>query len=67
MNEFIVGILNGIVVGLLIAYVIVLNSDEPEKSENRFQVVDTYKNCEVIRYSPEGSAKYAYFLNCKTP
>ena len=67
MNEFIVGVLNGIFVGLLIAYVIVLNAGDPEKSEGKFQVVDTYRNCEVIRYVPEGSARYSYFLDCKTP
>lgn len=40
---------------------------ELNPQNSRFKVVDTYKNCEVIRYTPDGNAKYAYFLECRTP
>jgi hypothetical protein len=28
-------------------------------------VVDRYKGCNVIRYAPDNSARYSYFLDCK--
>ncbi len=33
--------------------------------ETRFEVVDTYNECNVVRYTPDYSAKFAYFLDCK--
>jgi len=30
----------------------------------KFEIVDTYKNCEVVRYTPPSSARYHYFLDC---
>lgn len=30
----------------------------------RFGVVDKYKGCDVVRYTPDNSARYAYFLDC---
>ena len=33
--------------------------------ERKFDVVDTYKGCDVVRYTPDYSARYAYFLDCK--
>jgi len=37
---------------------------KPSPPERKFEVVDTYKNCDVVRYEPDYSAKYAYFLDC---
>jgi hypothetical protein len=36
-------------------------SKEPSQ---KFEEVDTYKNCVVIRYTPPNSAHYHYFLDC---
>jgi hypothetical protein len=33
-------------------------------SKNNFEVVDTYKGCDVIRWSENSIAEYKYFLNC---
>ncbi len=33
-------------------------------SEERFKVIDQYNSCNVVRYTPDGSARYAYFLDC---
>jgi hypothetical protein len=33
-------------------------------SEERFKVIDQYNSCNVVRYTPEGGAKYYYFLDC---
>jgi hypothetical protein len=30
----------------------------------KFKVVDKYRYCDVVRYMPEGGAKYYYFLDC---
>lgn len=30
----------------------------------RFEVVDNYKGCEVVRYEANGMATYKYFLDC---
>ena len=38
---------------------------QPTPSNQRFEVVDTYNGCNVVKYTPDHSAKYAYFLDCK--
>jgi hypothetical protein len=30
----------------------------------KFQVVDKYGQCDVVRYTPYTSSKYFYFLDC---
>jgi hypothetical protein len=34
--------------------------------EASFEVVDTYKGCDVVRYAHENSARYVYFLDCSS-
>jgi len=34
-------------------------------TEQKFEVVDTYNGCNVVRYTPDYSARYTYFLDCK--
>ena len=38
---------------------------KPSPPERKFEVVDTYNECDVVRYTPDYSARYAYFLDCK--
>jgi hypothetical protein len=38
---------------------------KPSPPERKFDVVDTYRGCNVVRYTPDYSAKFAYFLDCK--
>ncbi len=38
---------------------------KPSPPEQKFEIVDTYKGCDVVRYTPDYSAKYSYFLDCK--
>ena len=38
---------------------------QPSPPEQKFEVVDTYKECDVVRYTPDNSARYSYFLDCK--
>jgi len=37
---------------------------QPQPKSN-FEVVDTYNGCDVVRYTPDQSARYTYFLDCK--
>ena len=38
---------------------------QPTPVEQRFKVVDTYKGCDVVEYSPTNAARYYYFLDCR--
>jgi hypothetical protein len=38
---------------------------QPTPADKKFEVVDTYKGCDVVRYAPQNDAKYHYFLDCK--
>jgi hypothetical protein len=38
--------------------------EHPSLPEQKFEIVDTYKGCDVVRYTSDQSAKYAYFLHC---
>jgi hypothetical protein len=73
LKDFLSGVMLGVgtlgVVGLL---AIILNGAanwldaQPTPSNQRFEVVDTYKGqCDVVQYTPDHSARYSYFLDCK--
>jgi hypothetical protein len=38
---------------------------EAQPADRKFAVVDNYKGCEVVQYSPTNAARYYYFLHCK--
>ena len=40
------------------------NSPHPKPEPTRFEVVDTYKDCDVVRWSSHMMAEYKYFLHC---
>ena len=33
--------------------------------KTNFEVIDTYKGCDVVRYAPPNGANYHYFLDCQ--
>ena len=33
--------------------------------KSNFEVIDNYKGCDVVRYSPPNAANYHYFLDCQ--
>ena len=37
----------------------------PSPPERKFKVVDNYKGCDVVQYSPDYAARYHYFLDCR--
>jgi hypothetical protein len=42
-----------------------LLESQPLPPNQKFEVIEQYKGCDVIRYTPDHSARYTYFLNCK--
>jgi len=39
--------------------------DGKQISESSFEVVDKYKECDVVRYAPHQVAEYKYFMYCE--
>ena len=37
---------------------------QPVASKSNFEVVDTYKGCDVVRWTQSNFAEYKYFLHC---
>lgn len=64
--EDIAPVVYGITVGCIICGPLtwgIIHTWQKEPSQ-KFEVVDTYNNCEVVRYTPVNSARYHYFLDC---
>ena len=59
-----------LIVALLFLVVFALNGAanwleaQSTPSNKRFEVVDTYKGCDVVRWSYGNLAEYKYFLHC---
>jgi hypothetical protein len=60
-------VLLGIVIGIafITAFSVFTQEDEPEAPKSNFEVVDTYKECEVVRWYGNKLAEYKYFLHCE--
>ena len=56
------------VVAGLVAFAFLINDPtnlfESQPPDQKFEVVDTYRGCDVVRYTPDYSGRYAYFLDC---
>ena len=52
------------VVGIGMLIIAILSNNTPELKAS-FEVVDTYKGCDVVRYAPHQAATYKYFLYCE--
>ena len=55
-----------LVLGVFFAFVLLL-SGPIEKNHQKFEVVDEYKGCDVVRYNKPEEGHYTYFLDCRTP
>lgn len=56
-----------IVPGVIFIIVLIAGSPQspPKGVESpRFEVVDKYKGCDVVRWEQKGLAEYKYFLHC---
>ena len=49
-------------IAMLIIGALSMNTPAPESS---FEVADTYKGCDVVRYAPSQASTYKYFLHCE--
>ena len=52
------------VVGIAMLIILALSNNTPI-NESSFEVVDKYKECDVVRYAPQQTATYKYFLYCE--
>ena len=60
-------VLFGFVMGVLfsiIGFYMLKPNAQQITSKSNFEVVDTYKGCDVVRWD-NGFAEYKYFLDCK--
>jgi len=69
LKEFLraVGVTAGTLGAFCIICLVIINlstSDKPINSAS-FEVVDKYKECDVVRYAPHQVAEYKYFLYCE--
>jgi hypothetical protein len=69
LKEFLRGV--GVFVAASAVFIIILmvlayfaSGDKPINSA-LFEVVDKYKECDVVRYAPHQVAEYKYFLYCE--
>ena len=55
----------GVLVAIIVILVVIINvSSGGEPLKSSFEVVDKYKECDVVRYAPHQVAEYKYFLYC---
>jgi len=69
LKEFLRGV--GVFLAASAVFIIILimlayfaSGDKPI-NEASFEVVDKYKECDVVRYAPNQAATYRYFLHCE--
>ena len=58
------GAIVGASVVILGLYMVKPGSQQPVAPESNFEVVDKYKNCEVVRWTNGQLANYQFFLHC---
>jgi hypothetical protein len=71
-NHYIRSTMLGAVIGasflatIYLLFYVILKPTAPNaaSSKNNFEVVDTYKGCDVVRWSENSFAEYKYFLDC---
>jgi len=64
LKEFLNGVavtLGVVGIGILIIGALSMNTPELKAS---FEVVDTYKGCDIVRWNSHEFAEYKYFLYC---
>jgi len=69
LKEFLRGV--GVFLGASAVFIVILivlayitSNGKPINSAS-FEVVDKYKECDVVRYTPHQVAEYKYFLYCE--
>lgn len=54
----------GAIVGVFILFIVLSNQTFKQDKLTKPEVVDTYENCDIIRWSNNQMAEYKYFLKC---
>jgi hypothetical protein len=49
---------------ILAFYMVKPEPQQPDAPKSNFEVVDTYKNCDVVRWTQSNFAEYKWFLDC---
>ena len=69
LKEFLRGV--GVFAATSIVFIVILlvlakvaSGDKPI-TESSFEVVDKYKECDIVRYAPHQVAEYKYFMYCE--
>ena len=52
------------VVGMFILFIVLSNQTFKPSQPTEPTVVDTYKGCDVVRWSTSSMSEYKYFLHC---
>ena len=53
------------VVGIAMLIIGALSMNDTPIDQSSFEVVDKYKECDIVRYAPHQVAEYKYFLYCE--
>jgi hypothetical protein len=64
-NEFRNGVSIAITAFAFVVIAMVVGANNIPIDESSFEVVDKYKECDVVRYTPHQVAEYKYFLYCE--
>lgn len=65
LKEFLSGAAGVIVVvGVFILFIVLSNQTFKPSQPTKPEVVDTYKSCDIVRWSNGQMAEYKYFLHC---
>jgi hypothetical protein len=65
LKEFLSGAAAGFaIVGVFILFIVLSNQTFKQDKLTKPEVVDTYENCDIIRWSTSQMAEYKYFLKC---
>jgi hypothetical protein len=62
---FFSGFVLGAFTFILLLHMTKPEAQQPDAPKSNFEVVDTYKGCDVVQYTPDYSARYTYFLDCR--
>jgi hypothetical protein len=69
LKEFLTAV--GFAASVLVAFTIIVlvitsfTSGDKPINEASFEVVDKYKECDIVRYAPHQAAEYKYFMYCE--
>jgi len=61
-------LVNGVIIGAsvsILSFYMIKPNTHPITPKSTFEVIDTYKGCDVVQYTNQYLSHYNYFLDCK--